>query len=89
MRRDIYMAVMVAAANGRGLHLTADEVFLLSLDDAVSTYAANALSEREFERYAEDPNFWATIKPFVRQDAANLAGFSRDDPARVPRSKLR
>jgi hypothetical protein len=82
--RDIYMAVMVASANGRGLHLTADEVDMLSLDDAISTAAANMLTEDEHNRWlAEGDTFWAAIRPTKRRDAAYLAGFHKNDPARL------
>lgn len=40
--RDVYVALMIAAKRGKGLKLTADEVFDLSLDDAISARAANA-----------------------------------------------
>jgi hypothetical protein len=45
--RDPYVAIMVAAACGRGIHLTAEETQLLSMDDAVSTRAVNGLSLEE------------------------------------------
>lgn len=68
MSRRTYVAIMVAAAHGRGLHLTADEVFQLTLDDAIATYADNCLTEEELrgsknpEDYAKFLD-WKRIKP--------------------------
>ena len=83
-RRDIYRAIMIAAANGRGLHLTADEVFDLSLDDAIETCASNTVSESDWERFdnSNKTDFWRNQKPTVQANPANLAGWHRDDPNR-------
>lgn len=75
---------MIAAANGRGLHLTADEVLDLSLDDAIHTRANNSISETEFayfDHHGPD-QFWRDAKPTIQSEPANLAGFHRDDPDR-------
>lgn len=81
--RDIYMAIMHAAANGRGLHLTAAEVWDLALDDAIETRAGNALNEDEHVGMVyKSIEFWRAKKPFQVGQSANLSGFSRDDPSR-------
>ena len=38
-RRDIWLAIMIAAYEGKGLQLSADEVFRLSADEAVAQSA--------------------------------------------------
>ena len=38
-KRDIYVAIVKAAKAGVGLRLSADEVFDLSMDDAITTRA--------------------------------------------------
>ncbi|QSY98553.1 hypothetical protein J2J97_32120 (plasmid) [Rhizobium bangladeshense] len=81
--RDVYMAIMHAAANGRGLHLTADEVFALSMDSAIETRAGNALNEDEHAGLTYKPaDFWRTKKPYPVGEFANLSGYHRDDKKR-------
>jgi hypothetical protein len=81
--RDIYMAIMHAAANGRGLHLTADEVWDLAQDDAIETRAGNALNETEHAGMAYNRvDFWRTKKPYPVGQFANLSGMAADDPKR-------
>ena len=53
-KRDIYIAIMIAAAKGRGLPLSADELYDLSRDDAISAYAANGLDSKD---WADPLNF--------------------------------
>lgn len=60
--RDAHIAIMVAAAHGRGLRLSADEVFDLSCDDAIETAAANGLDERDWPDGESRPS-WKKIKP--------------------------
>lgn len=82
--RDTYMAIMHAAANGRGLHLTADEVWDLALDDAIETRAGNGLNEDEHVGMTyKSMDFWRTKKPYQVGERANLSGFSKDDPHRL------
>jgi hypothetical protein len=66
-QRDIYRAIMIAAANGRGLHLTADEVWELRMDDAIATRANNTISEAEFAYFDHHgpEQFWRDAKPTV------------------------
>lgn len=83
-RRDIYRAIMIAAANGRGLHLTADEAWELSEDSAIATRASNTVSESDFDRMLNrNPSeFWKHQKPTIQANPANLAGYHRNDPDR-------
>lgn len=67
MTRDVYIAIMRAAARGTGLHLTPDECFALSLDDAIATRAGNGLSADELV----DGFDWAKCNPAKPRVAAN------------------
>jgi hypothetical protein len=53
-KRCPYQAIMMAAANGRGLRLTAEEAEQLSGDGAIETVANNGLSE-------EDVGLWQGV----------------------------
>lgn len=46
-----YQAIMIAAANGRGVHLTAQEAHDLACDDAIETVANNRLSTGDGDRW--------------------------------------
>lgn len=46
-KRDVYIAIQVAMANGRGLHLTSEEVVQLSLVGVLEEAAYVGLLERE------------------------------------------
>jgi hypothetical protein len=81
-KRDVYVAIMHAAANGRGLHLTADEVWGLSFDDAIATRAGNMLTEDE-HRGVSGEDFWRKKKPYLKGRPANLFGYATDDPERI------
>jgi len=84
MDRDIYRAIMIAAAKGRGLKLTADEAFALSMDDAISTRAANSITEEDWVRYSAGwKSFWYNQSAMPTIGPANLAGYARDDPERA------
>lgn len=79
-RRDIYMAIMHAAANGRGLHINPDEAWSLALDDAIATRAANVLNETEHvDMVYNSTDFWRSKKPYRVGEASNLSGYSKDD----------
>ena len=39
--KSAYQKIMIAAKNSKGVRLSAHECFLLSMDDAISTAAAN------------------------------------------------
>lgn len=80
--RDLYIAIMHAAARGRGLHLSAAEVGQLAFDDAIATHAANCLAEDEWDRtpiksaqgkesWTGKPKPWAQINPYRKRKAAN------------------
>jgi hypothetical protein len=57
IKRDIYIAIMVAAARGNGLNLNPEEVAELSTDSAIETAACNKLTEEEHGRP------WGDINP--------------------------
>lgn len=87
-KRDVYMAIMHAAANGRGVHLTADEVWDLAHDDAIETRAGNALNETEHAGMVyKTMDFWRTKKPYQVGESSNLSGLHKDDPRRISSSK--
>jgi hypothetical protein len=67
MSRDVYIAIMRAAARGCGVHLTPDECFALSLDDAIATRAGNGLEEHELVDEFE----WAKCDPSKPRKSAN------------------
>lgn len=80
MRPDIYIAIMVAAARGKGLHLTADEVDELSADEAIETRAANGLDEKDWPKHNQfaGPD-WARINPNKRRTGDNLTCEAPED----------
>lgn len=44
LRRDVYVRIVIAAREGRGVHLTPDEVFHLgTIDDAICSAAYEIL----------------------------------------------
>lgn len=61
--RDVYIAIMRAAALGKGLRLTAREVFELTIDDAITRRAWNGLTEEESQRCGAHKCSWADIDP--------------------------
>ena len=82
MVRDIYIAIMVAAAKGKGLRLTYDECFDLSNDDAIATRASNALDDADWPSHrdpAGPPIGWETIDPNRERTALNLASLAPED----------
>lgn len=72
MTRDIYIAIMVAAANGHGVHLSADEIAKLSRDEAIRSAAANALELAEWPDPTNTSPNWADINPYRKRTPANL-----------------
>jgi hypothetical protein len=50
-----YRAIMIAADRGRGVHLTAHEVFQMAGDNAIATVALNSLTPAEWERMEKTP----------------------------------
>lgn len=70
--RDVYIAIMRASARGEHLRLTPTELDQLSLDDAISTRAFNALTAKEADEviaYGDDA--WAKMGPRKKREAAN------------------
>jgi hypothetical protein len=83
-KRDIYITIMVAAAKGKSVHLNADEVFDLSLDDAIATRAHNALDDKDWPQHRDPrapPIRWKTIDPNRKRAALNLACIAPEDNA--------
>ncbi len=63
--RNIYHAIMIAAAQKKGLRLTPEEVQELAQDNAIETAAIDDLSaeqQEELESQHAD-EFWALRKP--------------------------
>lgn len=82
MTRDVYIAIMVAAAKGNGLRLTADEAFNLSIDDAVATRAHNGLTKSDWPEHSDlmsKPLNWARVDPNKDRVGENLAGRAPED----------
>lgn len=72
-KRDIYRAIMIANAKGQGLKLTADEIFDLSIDDAICTRAENTITHAELMGQRTYRNFdWSKAKPYVAGEPSNL-----------------
>lgn len=67
-QREPYIAIMHAAALGRGISLTADEVATLSMDDAIETHAANCLAVEEFEARVDRGLQWEDIDPYAKRE---------------------
>lgn len=63
--RNPYIAIQVAAAKGRGLLLTPEEVHILAQDGALETVAINDLDEEEQARP------WKDIDPRRKRDPGN------------------
>lgn len=78
MARDVYIAIMRAAARGEGLRLTADECGQLSIDDAVATRAGNALESGENVEGFD----WAKCNPAKPRRPENQCKGEDDDVLR-------
>lgn len=81
-KRDVYIAIMVAAATGKGVRLSWDECADLAMDDAVATRAANGLSPGEF-KHTGDGAFmhdgWKLIDPYAARHSGNFAMMSESE----------
>lgn len=73
MRRDIYIAIMVAAHRGVGLRLSFDEVAALSLDEAIHQAALNGLEEVDWPNWqtSGEPR-WKSLDPYRKRNPADL-----------------
>jgi len=70
--RDVYIAIMVASARDKGLHLTPEECDELSLDEAVHTRAFNGLTLSEADAVELDGDqAWARLNPDKPRVSAN------------------
>jgi len=75
-KRNVYIAIMHAAAKGNGLRLSPQEVAVLAIDDAIETYAANCLDEEDWlpgvaGKFTK-PKPWASINPSKKRKGSNL-----------------
>lgn len=58
-KRNVYRAIMIAAAKGKGIKLTADEAIQLAEDSAIETVANHTLTDKEFdESWGAGANHW-------------------------------
>jgi hypothetical protein len=65
MARDIFIAILRAAARGTGLHLSAAEVFDMSLDQGVISGAKAVLSPDELAIVQRDG--WGNVSVELRK----------------------
>lgn len=72
MYRDIYIAIMAAAAKGKGMMLTVEEVYNLSRDEAIAGAAMNGLEENDLRPSAGPFPEWKNIDPKKKRTPANL-----------------
>jgi hypothetical protein len=83
-KRDVYIAIMVAAARGVGVNLSWEECADLAFDDAIATRAQNGLSKDEFT-HPDGVHYlakgWICIDPY--RDRESYQGAIRDDQGRL------
>ena len=53
-KRSPYQRIVLAAKKGRGVHLSADEAFQMSMDTAISDLAANDDEEQDAQPEEEN-----------------------------------
>lgn len=74
--RNIYIAIMRAAARGEGLRLSPIEVADLAFDDAIETHAAQCLDQDDWEpigRHGISTHKpWRSMNPYKKRVGANL-----------------
>ena len=61
LKRNPWVAIMVAAAKGNGLHLSVDEVYALSRDGAIEACADNDVNDTLADD--EKPPRWKDADP--------------------------
>ncbi len=66
--RNVYQAIMIAAAQGKGLRITADEAHELAMDDAIETVATNSLPEADYDHLGSS-NHWDFWRKFAKRRA--------------------
>jgi hypothetical protein len=64
--RDIYQAIMIAAACGKGLRITPEEAHELAMDDAIATAACNILSLEDYA-VVENMNHWEFWRGYAKR----------------------
>lgn len=85
MKRDIYIAILVAAHKGVGLHLSAEEVDSLSIDEAIHMAALNGCDHKDWPNWKAfgEPN-WQTLDPYRQREAQDLTTRApEDEPKKV------
>ena len=80
MKRDIYIAILVAAHRGIGIRLSADEVGQLSIDEAIHMAALNGCDHEDWPNWkiAGEPD-WKTLDPYRKRQAQDLATRAPED----------
>jgi hypothetical protein len=68
MSRNVYQAIMIAAAQDKGLRITAKEAHQLAMDDAIETVANNSLPEADYDNLGVS-NHWDFWRKFARRKA--------------------
>jgi hypothetical protein len=66
MSRDIYQAIMIAAASGEGLRITPEEAHDLAMDIWIQTAASGLLSAEDFAAL-ENMNHWDFWRRFANR----------------------
>lgn len=79
MPRNAHIAIMVAASNGKGLRLTADEVWQLARDEAIGRFAWNSLGKDDVDAGELPGPLWRKIDPSRNRVAANRGGLGSYD----------
>jgi hypothetical protein len=86
LKRDIYIAIMIAAHKGVGIRLSAEEVGQLSIDEAIHMAALNGCDHRDWPNWQTfgEPD-WETLDPYRKRNAQDLATRAPEDERQGPR----
>lgn len=79
-QRPIYICLMVAASRGNGIHLSADEVFELSQDDAIVTRAAAECEDDDEFVYLDGFSWVKALRSWCRLKRALSAIDKPENP---------
>lgn len=79
-KRDIYIAICVAAQKGVALRLTSEEVGDLSTDEAIHMAALNGCDHKDWPDWKifGEPD-WKTLDPYRKREAQDLATRAPED----------
>lgn len=79
-KRDIYIAIMVAAHKGIGIRLSAEEVRQLSIDEAIHMAALNGCDDQDWPNWKAfgEPD-WETVDPYRKRTPLDLATKAPED----------